>query len=317
MTRASARSLLLYRRLSALRCPAQERHRPRPRLPGRPHLRRRRHAQREPRLGDDQPLHARAQHERGGLERELDDHVAAGRELRRRRPAAGERLPQDQAERARPDGVDRQRLPVRVHVRPPDLPAAAEPHAAGDDLHRDGRCGDEREPRRRLRDLRHLQHPLGGGARQPRRLRRGDRPQGRRPLRLARQRRRPRLLLVRGQHGLRLQRGHRPGDAGRHRDVLEAERPRRLLLEPHALRGLERRLPGLHQPRHLPPRRRGRRREPGLHDRERRLREPVPGLAARLLLHEDRAGQPDGHLAAARARRSTSPAPAPRTRSST
>ena len=53
--------------------------------------------------------------------------------------------------------------------------------------------------------------PLRGGARQPRRLRRRDRPQGRRPLRVARQRRRPRLLLVRGQHGLPLQRGHRPG----------------------------------------------------------------------------------------------------------
>ena len=58
-------------------------------------------------------------------------------------------------------------------------------------------------PHVRLRDLRHLQHPLGGGARQPRRLRRRDRPQGRRPLRVARQRRRARLLLVRGQHGLR------------------------------------------------------------------------------------------------------------------
>ena len=74
---------------------------------------------------------------------------------------------------------------------------------------------------------------------------------------------------------------------------------RRLLLQPDALRRLERRLPGLHHPRHLPPRRRGRRRQPGLHDRERRLREPVPGLAARLLLHAHRAGQPDGHLPAA------------------
>ena len=154
-------------------------------------------------------------------------------------------------------------------------------------------------PTSALRDLRHLQQPLGGGARQPRRLRRRDRPQGRRPLRVARQRRRPRLLVVRGQHGLPLQRGHRPGDAGRHRDLLEAERPRRLLLQPDALRRLERRLPGLHQPGHLPPCRRGRRREPGLHDRERRLREPVPGLAARLLLHAHRAGQPDRHLPAA------------------
>ena len=39
--------------------------------------------------------------------------------------------------------------------------------------------------------------------------------------------------------------------------------------------------------------------QPGLHDRERRLRESLPGLAPRLLLHAHRAGQPDGHLPAA------------------
>ena len=115
---------------------------------------------------------------------------------------------------------------------------------------------------------------------------------------VARQRRRPRLLLVRGQHGLPLQRGHRPGHPGRHGDLLEAERLRRLLLQPDALRRLERRLPGVHQPRHLPPCRPGRRLQPGLHDRERRLRESLPGFAARLLLHADRAGQPDRHLSA-------------------
>ena len=87
--------------------------------------------------------------------------------------------------------------------------------------------------------------------------------------------------------------------AGRHGDLLEAERPRRLLVQPDALRRLERRLPGFHQPRHLPPRRPGRRLQPGLHDREQRLRESLPGLAPRLLLHAHRAGQPDGHLPAA------------------
>ena len=114
--------------------------------------------------------------------------------LRRRRPAADERLPQDEAERPRPDGVDGQRLPLRIHLPALDLPQAAQPDAAGDDLHRDGRRGDQRHAHVRLRDLRHLQQPLGGGARQPRRLRRRRRPQGGRPLRVARQRRRARLL---------------------------------------------------------------------------------------------------------------------------
>ena len=57
-------------------------------------------------------------------------------------------LPQDEAERPRPDGVDRQRLPLRVHLPALDLPQAAEPHAAGDDLHGDGRRGDERDAHR-------------------------------------------------------------------------------------------------------------------------------------------------------------------------
>ena len=56
---------------------------------------------------------------------------------------------------------------------------------------------------------------------------------------------------------------------------------------------------GLRRPRHLPAGGRGRRLQPGLRDRRRRLRDAVRGLGARLLLHADRRGNPDGIVAAA------------------